>query len=67
MIEITLNGATRTVSDGQSVARLLEELELTKKRVAVELNGDILPRSKHGETALKTGDRVEIVHAIGGG
>ena len=67
MIEISLNGSTRTVSEGQSVAGLLEELELTKKRVAVELNGDIVPRGRHGKTVLQSGDRVEIVHAIGGG
>ena len=48
-------------------ADLLARQELTGRRVAVELNLDIVPRSQHAETVLKAGDQVEVVHAIGGG
>lgn len=51
----------------ESVAALLARLELTGRRVAVELNLDIVPRSQHDSTLLNDGDQVEVVHAIGGG
>ena len=53
--------------DGLTVADLLVRLDLAGKRVAVELNLDIVPRSQHASTRLQDGDRVEVVHAIGGG
>ena len=66
-MHIQLNGEALDLPDGLSVADLLERLELTGKRVAVELNLDIVPRSQHADTLLRDGDRVEVVHAIGGG
>ena len=66
-MHIQLNGEALDLPDGLSVADLLEQLELTGKRVAVELNLDIVPRSQHAATRLGEGDRVEVVHAIGGG
>ncbi|MCP1606342.1 sulfur carrier protein ThiS [Pseudomonas citronellolis] len=66
-MHIQLNGEPYELPDGQSVAHLLECLELGGRRVAVELNLDIVPRSQHAATALKEGDQVEVVHAIGGG
>lgn len=66
-MQIQLNGETHEVRDGMSIAALLEELELTGKRIAVELNGEIAPRSQHAQRRLQPGDRVEIVYAIGGG
>ena len=66
-MRILLNGESFELPDGQTVANLLERLDLTGKRVAVELNLDIVPRSQHAATALREGDRVEVVHAIGGG
>lgn len=66
-MQIQLNGEPFELPDAQSVADLLARLELGGRRVAVELNLDIVPRSQHASTALKDGDRVEIVHAIGGG
>ncbi|MDN6876328.1 sulfur carrier protein [Pseudomonas citronellolis] len=66
-MRIQLNGEPYELPDGQSVAHLLECLELGGRRVAVELNLDIVPRSQHAATALKEGDQVEVVHAIGGG
>lgn len=66
-MHIQLNGESFELPDGETVAYLLVRLELTGRRVAVELNLDIVPRSQHGETVLKEGDQVEVVHAIGGG
>ncbi|EQM81202.1 sulfur carrier protein ThiS [Stutzerimonas stutzeri MF28] len=66
-MHIQLNGERYELPDGQSVADLLQRLDLTGRRLAVELNRDIVPRSQHGTTRLAEGDRVEVVHAIGGG
>ena len=67
MATLTINGERYELPDGQSVADLLQRLDLTGRRLAVELNRDIVPRSQHGTTRLAEGDRVEVVHAIGGG
>ncbi|MBA1185740.1 sulfur carrier protein ThiS [Stutzerimonas nitrititolerans] len=66
-MHIQLNGERYELPDGQSVADLLQRLELTGRRLAVELNQDIVPRSQHAATLLAEGDQVEVVHAIGGG
>ncbi len=66
-MRIQLNGEPFELPDGESVAGLIERLQLAGRRVAVELNLDIVPRSQHPTTALREGDRVEVVHAIGGG
>ena len=66
-MRILLNGESFELPDGATVAALLARLDLTGRRVAVELNLDIVPRSLHGDTALTEGDQVEVVHAIGGG
>ena len=66
-MRIQLNGEAVELPEGQSVADLLARLELAGRRVAVELNLDIVPRSQHAGTPLREGDRVEVVHAIGGG
>jgi len=66
-MQIQLNGETKTVEAGSSLLQLIEQLELAGKRIAVEINEDIIPRSEHADTRLQEGDRVEIVHAIGGG
>lgn len=67
MIEITVNGETRRFEAPLDLTRLLEHLELAGKRLAVELNGEIVPRSQHAATVLADGDRLEIVVAVGGG
>lgn len=65
-MQITVNGRPRSLSDGSTVADLIGELRVGG-RYAVEVNRQIVPRSEHGRTLLKAGDRVEIVQAIGGG
>ena len=67
MINITLNGKPQAVADPSSIAALLEQLGLAGKRLAVEVNHEIVPRSAHANQLLAEGDVVEIVHAIGGG
>lgn len=64
---IQLNGESYTVSEGASIADLLVALELTERRVAVEVNLEIVPRSQHATTVLQANDQVEVVQAIGGG
>jgi len=66
-MQILINGEAREARDGLTVATLLDELALEGKRLAVEVNEDVIPRSEHPAHALRDGDRVEIVHAIGGG
>jgi sulfur carrier protein len=67
MIEITVNGEPHRLDTPFLVSRLLDQLGLTGKRLAVELNGEIVPRSQHASTALTDGDKLEIVVAVGGG
>ena len=66
-MQIQLNGEPRELASATSILQLLEQLDLVGRRVAVELNLDIVPRSAHATTILQPGDRVEVVHAIGGG
>lgn len=61
-----VNGAAHELPAGQTVAELLVRLEI-RGRIAVEVNGELVPRSTHARHVLADGDRVEIVHAIGGG
>ena len=67
VIQLSVNGQVQRVEPGASVARLLEALELSGKRVAVERNGEIVPRSRYPSTRLSEGDALEIVLAVGGG
>ena len=67
VIRITVNGSTRALDRSLDVAALLATLELAGKKVAVERNGEIVPRSAHGSTMLLDGDQLEIVVAVGGG
>ena len=66
-MDIQLNGEARNLPVGSTINSLLEQEQLAGRRVAVEVNGEIVPRSRHGEYLLGEGDRVEIVHAMGGG
>ena len=66
-MDITLNGEPRTLDPATTVIALLQAEGLAGRRVAVEVNGEIVPRSRHDARLLADGDRVEIVHALGGG
>ncbi|MRR51642.1 MAG: sulfur carrier protein ThiS [Rhodocyclaceae bacterium] len=67
MISIRINGETVALPALLTVAALLEQRGLAGKRVAVERNGEIVPKSRHGDTAVAEGDQIEIVVAVGGG
>ena len=67
MIEVTVNGAAHSFERPVEVSALLSTLNLVGKKVAVERNGEIVPRSAHASTVLADGDRLEIVVAVGGG
>ena len=67
MISITVNGAPRQFRPPLTCDGLLNQLELTGKRVAIERNGEIVPRSRFPEQILAEGDQLEIVVAVGGG
>jgi sulfur carrier protein len=66
MLALTVNGAATEV-DAATVADLVASLDLQGKRIAVEKNGEIVPRSRYATTRLASGDRLEIVVAVGGG
>jgi len=66
-IEITVNGKSRTVPAGTTVADLVADLGLSDRRVAVERNRDVVPRAEHGSAVLAAGDRLEVVTFVGGG
>jgi sulfur carrier protein len=67
MIEIILNGTPRVLAAALTVAALLELDGHAGKRLAVEKNGAIVPKSQHATTLIESGDRLEIVVAVGGG
>jgi thiazole synthase/sulfur carrier protein len=67
LIEIEVNGESRALPPGSSVAGLLAEIGLDTRKVAVERNREIVPRSTYAATLLAPGDAIEIVHFIGGG
>lgn len=67
MLEISINGTPRQVPAPLSIAALLESEGLFGKRVAVEKNGEIVPKSQHARTLVAAGDQIEIVVAVGGG
>ncbi len=66
-MRLQVNGDALELPDGATIASLIDTLALGGKRLAIEVNEDIVPRSQHADFVLHDGDRVEIVHAIGGG
>jgi sulfur carrier protein len=66
-MQLYVNGDPRDLPSGATVATLVETLALGGGRIAVEVNEELVPRSTYAERVLLEGDRVEIVHAIGGG
>ncbi len=67
VIALTINGQSKSFPGPLNVARLIESLELGGKRIALERNGEIVPRSQFDQVALADGDALEIVVAVGGG
>jgi len=67
MIQLIINGQTQHFDSTLNVAQLLERMTLNNKRIAIEYNGQIVPRSKFEEQTLVDGDQLEIVVAVGGG
>ena len=67
MIQVIVNGAAHRLEHALDLAALLARLELQGKRIAVERNGEIVPKSVHASTLVADGDRLEIVAAVGGG
>ena len=66
-MHVQVNGESREVPAGTTVADLVANLAASGQRFAVEINEELVPRSGHASRALAEGDRVEVVHAIGGG
>ena len=66
-MEIIINGEARQFPAPLTVAALVETLGYTGKRIAIERNGEIVPRGRHAEVQLAAADRIEIVVAVGGG
>lgn len=66
-MNVIVNGDEKALEPGATVADLIQELSLAGKRIAVELNMEIVPHSQHATTTLNQGDTLEVVHAIGGG
>jgi len=67
MIQVTVNGAAQRFEAPLAVTDLVERLALAGRKVAVERNGEIVPKSAHASTLVADGDRLEIVAAVGGG
>jgi len=65
-MKVTINGEQHTINQS-TISQLLENLKIDYKKVAVELNLEILPKDKYGITELNDGDKIEIVHFVGGG
>ena len=67
MIQVTVNGAAQRFEQPLPVSALIEKMSLAGKKIAVEKNGEIVPRGLHQQTLVENGDRLEIVVAVGGG
>ena len=67
VITVNINGETRQYNQAITIASLIEELDLTGKRIALERNGEIVPRSLFAAQQLADGDKLEVVVAVGGG
>lgn len=67
MIDIHINGASHRLPAATTLSSLIEQLGHAGRRIAIERNGEIVPKSQHGDTVLQAGDKLEIVVAVGGG
>ena len=67
MLVLQVNGTSREFPFGSNVENMIAALQLNGKRFAIELNGEIVPKSRHAATILNNGDKLEVVVAVGGG
>tara|TARA_A100001011_G_scaffold187755_1_gene196287 strand:+ start:10125 stop:10328 length:204 start_codon:yes stop_codon:yes gene_type:complete len=67
MAKIQLNGKKITFNKNMTISNVLIKYKLDNKKVAIELNGEILPKNKYNKKKLQDNDKIEIVHFIGGG
>ncbi|MFK5971035.1 MAG: sulfur carrier protein ThiS [Candidatus Marithrix sp.] len=67
MPDILLNGEEKQIASDFTVAALVKELNLENKKLAVEVNMEIIPRSQFEQHTLESGDKIEVIHAVGGG
>jgi sulfur carrier protein len=67
MLTLSVNGTATRVDDAATVADVIAKIGAAGKRIAVERNGEIVPRSRYAATPVRDGDRLEIVGAVGGG
>lgn len=66
-MQISLNGTPYTIPPDSTLLYLLQEAKLETKKIAIEINKQIIPRGQHAEYKLAEGDQIEIIHAVGGG
>ncbi|MDJ0882100.1 MAG: sulfur carrier protein ThiS [Gammaproteobacteria bacterium] len=66
-MQVLINGESHQFDNDMTISALLQQSGLAGKRVAVEVNETIVPKSQHAETRVSEGDKIEIIHAIGGG
>ena len=66
-MEMTINGEKREIKESKNLADLVKELDIQAPNFAMALNQQVIPRSKYDSTSIKEDDKVEIVHAVGGG
>jgi thiamine biosynthesis protein ThiS len=66
-MQISVNGETRSITSGTTIAQLLDELQMQARHVAVEVNLELVPRASHASRELKGGDKLEVVTLVGGG
>ncbi|MDO6468261.1 sulfur carrier protein ThiS [Neptunomonas phycophila] len=66
-MQFYVNGESKTLNDNACLVDLIESMGLVGKRIAIEVNQEIIPRSQHADYRIQENDQVEVVHAIGGG
>ena len=66
-MQLTINGEKRVIKESKNLADLIKELDIKAPNFAMALNQQVVPRSKYDSTGIKENDKVEIVHAVGGG
>ena len=66
-MQLVINGQEKVLQSSGNIAQMFNELEITGSHIAVALNFQVVPRSSYDETPLHDGDKVEIVHSVGGG